>query len=116
MNVQEWKAATRKTVELKSGLIVTVRRMSPFAINEKGGLPGIENIPPGSEWDLTAQILRAAIIDPPVGHGPDQIDLLDLDSEDTGALMNAVIGKTEGGERGGIPLAHTDSNGTPPSS
>lgn len=115
MNLQEWKEATRKKVALKSGLVITVRRMSPFAINERGGLPGIENIPGAKQSDMTSDILRAAIIDPKVGTGPDELDLLDLDSEDMNTIMEALIGKQEGGDRGGIPLAPTDSNATPQS-
>lgn len=115
MNVSEWKQATRKTVTLKSGLDVVVRRLSPFAINEKGGIPGVDNIPQSAQTDMTAQILRAAIISPKIGDGPDEIDLLDFNTEDTTTLIDAIVGKTEVTEKNGVPLAPTVSNEPPQS-
>jgi hypothetical protein len=114
MKAQEWKDKTRKKFELKSGLEVVIRRLSPFALAKIGAIPGLE-----SNEDVTPEfaeeLLKLALISPTIGEGPDDISLLDLSGEDTNEIMEAIIGKLTGGEKDGVPLDSTASAGTPQS-
>jgi hypothetical protein len=113
MNAQEWKGKTRKTLTLKSGLEVTVRRMSPWAISEHGQIPGLDVVEERDQTKVARAILLGGIVSPKFGDGPDEISLLDLDSEDTSTLIDAIIGVQK--QEGGLPLGDTASPGGQPS-
>lgn len=106
MKASEWKEKNRKTVTLKSGLVVTVRRLSPFALMSLGGIVGMEIIPPEKQGDVTKAILKSALVSPKIGDGPDEIACEDLDVTDLNELMEAITGAPTR-EEGVLPLAPT---------
>jgi hypothetical protein len=106
MNVSEWKDRYRKTFTLKSGLEVTVRRMTPFALRDLGGAPGLQIIPEDRQLEVTEAIIRAALLSPEVGPGDNQITLKDLSMDDVNELMDAITNLSNPKE-GEVPLAST---------
>ena len=116
MNTTEWKDRTRKSFTLKSGLDVTVRRLSPFALSEAGGMPGLETIPSGQQSEITKSILKQGLLSPKIGEGPEDVSLYDLSVEDVNEIVEAIVGTIPGGaDQSGIPLDSMASAGAPQS-
>lgn len=109
MNLQEWKAKKKKDFTLSSGLTVTIRRLSPFALMEIGQIPYLEAVGP-ERWGENAKgIIMAGLIAPKIGEGDDEIRLSDLSYDETNELVEAIIDAPKKREEGteGVPLETT---------
>lgn len=92
MNIQEWKDSRRKTIELKSGLKVRVRHLSPFAIAELGPIPKLEDTSQENQLLSARRIVEAGMIEPKIGKGDEDLDLADLSMDDINEIVDAVVG------------------------
>lgn len=107
MQVKEWKEKNKKSFVTKSGLPVTVRRLSPFAVMELGGLPSVENIPEDEQYKMTVAIIKAGLVSPKIGDGENDISIYDLSIEDVNEIQSAILSLSGGGETQGVPLEGT---------
>jgi hypothetical protein len=116
MNLSEWIEKNRKTFTLKSGLTVTIRRLSPFAMEDDGSIPGIDSISPNRQSAITRSILKQGLISPKIGEGEGELhDIMDLGVDDVNEIVTAIVGEIKGGNAEGIPLASTVSGEQQPS-
>lgn len=92
MDLKTWKEKKRKTFQLKTGLDVTVRELSPFALAELGPIPRLEDASEDNQLLAAKRICQAGVISPKLGTGDNELDLADLSMEDINEIVDAVAG------------------------
>ena len=106
MNLQEWKEGKTKVVVTPGGLEVTIRQAGMFAVLKSGPAPGLEEVSPETQLALTEKYLRAGIVHPKIGDGPDELPLEMLTMEDVNYLMEQILAFLKQGE---APLVESAS-------
>mgnify|MGYP001579536219 CR=1 FL=1 len=126
----EIKAKARKLIEAPSGNKYLIRRVMPFRfIAAVGGIPELgpdvlEKMPEservayaqkillrrGAEsTERVEKMLKAGLVAPAVGDGPDQIGVDDIPAEDIGVLLNEITELTGVGAKAKAALDPTSA-------
>lgn len=92
MSLKEFKERNRKTFTTVNGLEVTVRRLPAFVLMQYGPIPNLETADPATQADISAKILKAALVSPKLGDGDDELSLHDLPMEDFNEILLSITG------------------------